>query len=131
VKGLDTNVLVRYLVQDDLEQWQLAEQYIKKAKANGESCFINNIVLCELVWVLGTSYKLTRDEIIDILEKILRTNTFEFENKVAAWWFVQQMKKGKADFSEYLIGKLNQQAGCTETASFDAKLRESEGFVSL
>lgn len=131
MNGLDTNVLVRYLVQDDLEQGKLAEEYIKSVKANGETCFINNIVLCELVWVLETSYKLGRNQVMDILEKILRTNTFDFEDKAAAWWSVQQLTKGKADFSDYLIGKLNQEAGCAETASFDAKLKGAEGFRSL
>ncbi|WP_026734643.1 PIN domain-containing protein [Fischerella sp. PCC 9605] len=131
MKGLDTNVIVRYLVQDDLEQWKLADEYIKQTKVSGEICFINNIVLCELVWVLKTSYKLNRSEISDVLEKILRADAFDFENREAAWWSVQQMKKGKADFSDYLIGKLNEEAGCTETATFDAKLKGVEGFRSL
>jgi predicted nucleic-acid-binding protein len=85
MNGLDTNVLVRYLVQDDLEQWRLADEYIKRVQANGETCFLNNIVLCELVWVLKTAYKLTRNEIIDVLEKILKADAFDFENREAAW----------------------------------------------
>ncbi len=131
MKGLDTNVLVRYLVQDAPEQGEQAAAYIREIKASGETCFINNIVLCELVWVLKSAYKLSRDEIIATLELILRADTFEFENKSAASCAVQQMKQGKADFSDYLIGKVNQQAGCTETASFDAKLKSAEGFHSL
>jgi predicted nucleic-acid-binding protein len=51
VRGLDTNVLVRYLTRDDEQQWQRAEQYINAALAAEETCFISNIVLCELVWV--------------------------------------------------------------------------------
>jgi len=131
MNGLDTNVLVRYLVQDDLEQWRLADEYIKRVKANGETCFLNNIVLCELVWVLKTAYKLTRNEIIDVLEKILKADAFDFENREAAWWSVQQMKQGKADFSDYLINKINQQAGCHETVTFDAKLQGVEGISRL
>ena len=131
MKGLDTNVLVRYLVQDEPEQGELATAYIREIKARGETCFINNIVLWELVWVLKSAYKLSRDEIIATLELLLKADTFEFENKSAALWAVQQMKLMKADLSDYLIGKLNQQAGCTETASFDAKLKGAEGFHSL
>lgn len=63
-----------------MEQWELAAPCIKIVKTNGEICFINNIVWCELVWVLETSYKLSQDETIDVLDKILRTNTFDFEN---------------------------------------------------
>jgi predicted nucleic-acid-binding protein len=131
MNGLDTNVLVRYLVQDDLEQWRLADEYIKRVKVNGETCFLNNIVLCELVWVLKTAYKLTRNEIIDVLEKILKADAFDFENREAAWWSVQQMKHGKADLSDYLINKINQQAGCHETVTFDAKLQGVEGISRL
>ncbi|MBD2430253.1 MULTISPECIES: PIN domain-containing protein [Fischerella] len=130
-KGLDTNVIVRYLVRDDLEQWKLADEYIKQVKASGETCFINNIVLCELVWVLKTSYKLSRIEITDVIEKILKTDAFDFENREAALWSLQQMKKGKADFSDYLIGKLNEQAGCSETVTFDAKLQGTQGIRLL
>ncbi len=131
MKGLDTNVLVRYLVQDDLEQWRLADDYIKQTKIENETCFINNIVLCELVWVLKTSYKLSRDEIIDILETILRTDAFDFEDREAAKKSVQQMKLGKADFSDYLINQINQQAGCAETVTFDAKLQKLAGIRLL
>ncbi|NMG22197.1 PIN domain-containing protein [Brasilonema bromeliae] len=126
MNGLDTNVLVRYLVQDDIEQGRLAAEYIKQVKASGQTCFINNIVLCELVWVLKSSYKLGRSEIIDVLEKILRTDVFDFENRETAWLSVQDMKKGKADFSDYLIVKLNKQASCSETATFDTKLQKVE-----
>lgn len=131
MKGLDTNVLVRYLVQDDLEQWRLADDYIKRAKVENETCFINNIVLCELVWVLKTSYKLSRDEIIGILETILRTDAFDFEDREAAKKSIQQMKLGKADFSDYLINQINQQAGCAETVTFDAKLQKLAGIRLL
>lgn len=131
MNGLDTNILVRYLVQDDIEQGRLAAEYIKQVKASGETCFINNIVLCELVWVLKSSYKLSRSEIIDVLEKILRTDVFDFENRETAWLSVQEMKKGKADFSDYFIVKLNKQANCTETATFDIKLQEVEEILLL
>ena len=131
MKGIDTNVLVRYLVQDDPRQGELAAAYIEKLKADRESCYINNIVLCELVWVLQAAYKLSREEVLAILELVLKTDIFEFENKDAAWWSLQQMKTGKADFSDYLICKLNEQAKCTETASFDKKLNEVESVRTL
>jgi predicted nucleic-acid-binding protein len=128
LKGLDTNVLVRYLTKDDLPQWQIADRLINDIVAASEICFINNIVLCELVWVIKSAYKLSREEIVGILEKILQGSAFDFEDRKAALWAVQQMKAGNADFADYLIGKINQQAGCKETATFDAKLKSSDGF---
>ena len=129
--GLDTNVLVRILVEDDPQQAEIAKQEIRKAKAAGEKFLINNIVLCEVVWVLQRSYKFSRAEIINVLEKILRTNLFEFENQAAAWEAVQQMKKSNADFSDYLIGELNKKNGCRETLTFDKKLKQSQTFRLL
>jgi predicted nucleic-acid-binding protein len=131
LKGLDTNVLVRYLIKDDLRQWQIADRLIDDIAAASETCFINNIVLCELVWVLKSAYKLSREELVEILEKILQVIAFDFEDRKAALWAVQQMKAGNADFADYLIGRVNQQAGCTETVTFDAKLKGSDGFSCL
>ncbi|UIE37001.1 PIN domain-containing protein [Leptodesmis sichuanensis] len=118
MKGLHTNVLVRYLTRDDEQQWQRAEQYINATLAAEETCFISNIVLCELVWVLRSAYRIPREELITTLEKILRTSHFDFEDKAVIWGAFRQFQQGKADFSDYLISKVNHQAGCTETATW-------------
>ena len=62
---------------------------------------------------------------------MLRSPTFEFENRSAVYQALQRTKKGRADFSDYLIEAIASQAGCTETASFDRKLRGEEGFRCL
>ena len=131
MKGLDTNVILRFLVRDDEEQWQIADRYINEAMLANEVCFVNNIVLCEVAWVLRTSYKLSREKLIETLEKMLKANLFVFENREAIEWAIGQMKSGSADFSDYLIARLNQLAGCQETASFDAKLGQLEGIKQL
>ncbi|BAU15893.1 hypothetical protein LEP3755_64590 (plasmid) [Leptolyngbya sp. NIES-3755] len=129
--GLDTNVLVRYLTRDDEEQWRIVNDLISEATEAGETCFINNIVLCELIWVLRSRYKVSRSDLIDTLERLLRVSTFIFEDKLAVQRAVLQMKQGNADFSDYLIVELNQQQECTETVTFDAKLRGLEQIRSL
>ena len=67
MKGLDTNVIVRFLVRDDEQQWQIANQYIEQALQDNELCLINNIVLCEVAWVLRSRYKLNRETLITTL----------------------------------------------------------------
>lgn len=131
MKGLDTNVILRFLVRDDEQQWQIADDYINNALQANEPCLINNIVLCEVVWVLRTSYKLNREKLIESLENILKANIFVFENREAIEWAIEQMKSGNADFSDYLITRINQLGGCKETASFDAKLGQLEGVKLL
>jgi len=127
VIGLDTNVIVRYLTQDDLEQWRLAAELIE---TEGQLCFLANVVLCELVWVLqGKPYQFTRQEISEALEIMFASPTFEFENRSAVYQALQRMKVGKADFSDYLIGATSYQAGCSTTYSFDRKLIGEKGFT--
>ena len=126
--GVDTNILVRYLTQDDEHQWQEAVALIKQ----NQPCFIANIVLCELVWVLkGGNYGFRKDEIINALEAMLHSSAFEFESRSIVYQALQRYKQGRADFSDYLIGAIASQAGCTETVSFDGKLKKEKGFRCL
>ncbi|WP_233221134.1 PIN domain-containing protein [Chlorogloea sp. CCALA 695] len=101
--GLDTNLLVRYVTADDLEQWQLAAELIE---AEGQLCFLSNIVLCELVWVLrGQLYQFTRPQIAEVLEAMLATPVMEFENRSSVYQALQRMKLVKLIF---LITRLAQ-----------------------
>lgn len=126
--GLDTNILVRYLTRDHEPQWQQASEVIQQ----NQPCFIANIVLCELVWVLrGAKYRFQKTEVVDILEAMLHSAAFEFESRSTLDQALQRYKQGKADFSDYLIGAVSRQAGCTETASFDGKLKGEKGFQCL
>lgn len=122
-------MLIRFLIRDDEQQWQIADAYVRQVIDNGESCFINNIVLCETVWVMQRAYKLSRTEIVDALDQILCGTQFEFEDKGVVLLALQRMRSGKADFADYLIGAVNEQAGCNETASFDRKLTGAAGFA--
>jgi predicted nucleic-acid-binding protein len=126
--GVDTNILVRYLTRDDEQQWQQAVTVIQ----SNQPCFITNIVLCEVVWVLGgKTYGFPKDEIIKVLKAMLHSAAFEFENRSTVDQALQRYKQGKADFSDYLIGAVSRQAGCTETWSFDGKLKGERGFQCL
>ena len=126
--GLDTNILVRYPTRDDEPQWQQASEVIQQ----NQPCFIANIVLCELVWVLkGTNYRFQKAEVIDVLKAMLHSTAFDFESRSTLDQALQQYKQGKADFSDYLIGAISRQAGCTETVSFDGKLKGERGFQCL
>ena len=126
--GLDTNILVRYLVKDDRHQAEKAIDYISKAAEKGEPCFINCIVLCELVWVLESAYECSKLEIAGVLDKIITTKQFEVESKDVVRQAVQDYKYGKGDFADYIIGRLNHLNGCIETATFDQSLKSARYF---
>ena len=115
--GIDTNVLVRYLVQDDVTQSKKASDIIEKE----ESIYINQIVLCETVWVLSRGYLCSKNVIIDVLEKILTIRQFEIEDKNTVWAAMHVFKNASADFSDCLIGVKNKHACCATTVTFDKK----------
>jgi predicted nucleic-acid-binding protein len=128
VIGIDTNVLVRYFTQDDPKQYQQAAAVIQ---ANDQVCFLSNIVLCELVWVLKRAYKSEKAEICKVLGLLMQTPKFELENQSAVYQALQRYQTGKADFSDYLIGVTAHGAGCTKTVTFDKKLLGEKGFQLL
>ncbi len=129
--GLDTNVLVRYLTQDDLAQSRKATSEIEGAADRGAALFVTNVAVCELVWVLEGAYDYSRRDIQRVLDSILRTVQLDFENKEAIWLAFGDYSDGKADFSDYLVGRVSAQAGCAETLTFDKSLRNSGLFRVL
>jgi predicted nucleic-acid-binding protein len=131
MRAVDTNVLVRYLVQDDPVQGRKATAFIESAVKAGESVFIGHIVLCEMVWVLDSAYDFARPDLVDCLDKILQTAGFNFENKDLVRTALEEFRDTRADFSDCLIGKVHQHFGCTTTVSFDTALRKLSAFQML
>lgn len=129
--GLDTNILVRYLTQDDPDNSRKAAHEIEKGLSAGEMFFIADIVMCELVWVLETAYGYDRREIVPVLENILRTKQFHFENKDLLWNSLADYRNKKGDFADHLIGRAGHKAGCCETITFDTGLKNNPVFRVL
>ena len=129
--GLDTNVLVRYLVEEDDPQNRAADRFVEEALNRGESLFVNQIVLCEVAWVLSRAYDFTRKEVGEALEMILCARQFEIEAKDLVINGLREYRKGKADFADCLIGLKNQAAGCTATVTFDRKAATLGSFQVL
>ncbi len=120
--GIDTNVLVRYLVQDDYEQSSKSTLLIEQKCNLSSPGYLSHIVLCELVWVLTGAYKYDKNLVIKVLEQILVTVELSVENENVVRKAINDYKIGSADFSDYLIVNNNQQSGCTKTYTFDKKL---------
>jgi predicted nucleic-acid-binding protein len=129
VIGLDTNVLVRYLTQDDPVQASRATRIIDNA--GPAELFLNSIVVCEVVWVLEDVYRLKRHDIATTIQKILQTAQFAFEHKDLLWRALADYQHGKGDLSDYLIGHISQAAGCSHTLTFDNALKGSAMFRLL
>ena len=128
--GIDTNVLVRYLVQDDPEQARKATRFITNECSPENPGLINRIVLCELVWVLETAYGYARENVALALEKILRTAQFTIEDHQEAWSSFREYQGG-ADFADSFIATVNRRQGCERTVTFDRKAGRRSGFALL
>jgi predicted nucleic-acid-binding protein len=129
VIGLDTNVLIRYLTQDDPDQSAKASRVIDDAESGG--LFLSLIVICEMVWVLEDAYHQKRDEISNALDKVLQTGQFAFEEKDLVRQALEDYRNGKGDLSDYLVGRVGLEAGCEHTVTFDHGLKGSRFFRLL
>lgn len=131
MRGLDTNVLLRYVTADDPEQTPRARAVLERAEAEGTRCHVSVIVLCELVWNLNSQrYGYSRTEIADVLEAVLETSVLHVQSKDLVRRAVSQYRKRNGDFANYLIGQLDREAGYPETWTFDGKLQSAPGFVA-
>ena len=122
--GLDTNILVRYITQDDVQQAQRANRIIEQSCSKTSQGYIAQIVLCELAWVLQRAYGYDKQQVILVLDQVLITAEFNIENEDLARKTLETWRKGTAGYSDYLLVLTNQSAGCEFTYSFDMKLAQ-------
>lgn len=130
--ALDTNVLARYITNDHDEQTRAALKLIKKFVGQKNSIFINNIVLCELVWVLDRGYKYKKSEISLVISYILETKEFFFEDHHLLLLAMDYYQNNNCDFTDVLIGIINNHKyKCEKTFSFDKKTNNLREFSIL
>ena len=127
--ALDTNILLRYFVQDDPAQAKTATRIIERLTP-ANPAFLSLIVICELIWALRTVYKIPRETRATILGNLFATEDFEIENFNAAYKAPQHYTEGKADFSDYLIREIARQAGCDRVVTFDKIALKEDGFAA-
>jgi predicted nucleic-acid-binding protein len=129
--GLDTNVLVRYLTQDDLRQSRRANALVAGATSGGDRLFVSTVALCELVWVLRGAYELDRPTVAMALDRILATAQLEIDQKDVVRGALEDYRAGGGDFADYVIGRRGREVGCEATATFDRRLKASGLFRAL
>ena len=118
--AVDTNVLVRYIVEDDPQQSFAAAAMIERAVKRDETIFVPQIVLCELVWVLSFAYRFKREAIAGFLHQLRR----------GAQLVVETYAAGRGDFADYLIAERSMANGCSVIATFDRTLQADARFAA-
>jgi predicted nucleic-acid-binding protein len=128
--GLDTNVLVRYIMQDDPKQSPKASRLIEGLTPQ-EPGFVPLVSVIELVWVLGSAYRLGRQQVATALELLLRSKELVLDRPDQVLQAQRRYKAGNADFADCLIERLAHEAGCTATMTFDAAAAKSAGMTLI
>ena len=129
--GIDTNVLARYLAQDDPDQAKIATAFIEDNCTRDNQGFINHITLCEMCWVLNRLYKTPRKQLADIIEQLLRTAQLFVQEPQIIWMALEEFKTSSADFPDCLIAQINLANDCSSTVTFDLKASKAAGFYLL
>ena len=126
--GLDTNVVLRYLLQDDLRETPLANHIFDRELSRQNPGFITLVTVLEIVWVLRSLLRQTRTEIAAHLERLLAADSLEVQNGQQVFEAAFALKRGTGEFEDALIGALNAWAGCPTTSTFDRGALGLPGF---
>lgn len=128
--GIDTNVLVRYLVQDDPDQAALATRLLESL-SSAAPAFVSHVVLAETVWVLRSRYAADASGIGQVVETLLRTEVILVEHADVVWRALRRFRKSQGAFPDALVAELARAAGCEQVYSFDRAAVKRSGMTLL
>ena len=131
MRGLDTNALLRVVLFDDEKQAATISRFLKRQARLKEPLLVTSVALCELVWVLRTTYQYDRARIAAVLEAIVTTDLIALDRPSTIHRAIERYGKGPGDFADYLIGEISFEAGCQDVCTFDRRLRGEHGFSLL
>ncbi len=128
--GLDTNVLVRYIMQDDLRQSSKAAALIDGLSKNKQG-YISQVTFVEVMWVLESCYDLDKEEISKVAEGLLKSKELHKECVELLWQAFKLFNQSNADFSDCLILVTCQRDGCQKVYTFDKKASKLKGMTLI
>lgn len=126
--GLDTNILVRYLTQDDPVQSRIATEIMERRLGEELPGFVSVVVMVETVWVLERAYGFSSPEIATAVERVLQTDVLVVENEREVFTAMTALKEGRGSFADAVIGAVSAKAGCSYTLTFDQKASRLRDF---
>jgi predicted nucleic-acid-binding protein len=129
--GLDTNILVRYLAQDDPEQSAKANRIVEHDLTEANPGFVSVVAMTETVWVLERAYGVSDLQIAAAVEEMLQADFLSVECEQEVFTAAAALKEGRGSFADALIAALGEKAGCSWTLTFDRKASRLAGFRLL
>lgn len=128
--GLDTNVLARYIMQDDAVQSPLANRLIESLTA-AEPGFVPIVVVVELAWVLSSAYELSRAQLVEAFEGLLRTKELVVERAEIVWKALRSFQNASIDFADCMIAESARASGCGRSMTFDRGAAKNSGMTLI
>ncbi len=128
MKGIDTNILVRFLIGDDKVQTKIVYKIFKNAELLKTELFVPLLVVLELIWVLESVYEISRKDIIDSIDELLLLPILQFEHQSILQQFVKNAYTNNCDLSDLLISHTAQYQGCEVVLTFDKKASKHRMF---
>jgi predicted nucleic-acid-binding protein len=126
--GLDTNILVRYLTQDDPIQSRTATDIFERRLTEENPGFVSVVAMAETVWVLDRAYGFSVAEIAAAVERLLQSEVLAVENEQEVFMGMIALKEGHGSFADAVIAALGAKAGCSCTVTFDQRALRLPGF---
>ncbi len=128
MQGIDTNILVRFLVDDDKLQSKKVYKLLKKTESNNSELFVPLLVILELIWVLESAYEISRADIVESISDLLLMPILKFEHQSALQQFTHSAQKNRYDLSDLIIAYSAKEQGCENVITFDKKVSNSNLF---
>lgn len=128
--GLDTNVLVRYIMQDDTKQAAKATKLVESLSPE-EPGFVTLVSVVELVWVLSSCFDLRREQIAQALDALLRAKQLVVAQTDQVVRALRTYNSSSADFADCLIERTASSAGCAKTMTFDVAASKQAGMTLI
>ena len=131
MKAVDTNIIIRFLLQDDDKQAARVRKRFKEAEQQRDQLLVSGLVLLETIWVLESIYRVERGAILDAIAELLLLPVLAFEQQPAVRRFVETNRQSRLDLSDALIAEWAAALGCEAVLTFDKKAAKSELFERL
>lgn len=128
MKGIDTNILIRFLIGDDVQQAKKVYDLFKNAEAQKNEFFVPLLVLLELIWVLESVYEIPRAALLDSINDLTLMPILKFEQQATVQQFLHTAPKNSHDLSDLLIAHSARDSGCDSVLTFDKKASKYDLF---
>lgn len=128
MKGIDTNILIRFLMGDDEAQAKKVYAIFKQTEEDKSELFVSLLVVLEMIWVLSSVYKITREDILESISELLLMPILKFEHLPVLQRFAREASNNKYDLSDLLIAYSAREKGCDVVITFDKKVSKADFF---